>query len=222
MKAPPPTLLLLLVTTLPCAELAAQVLLSNPITGTNPNTSNPYTTGQTIASHLTTTGIARGSSITGTNANDRFTASGWNSAALDGNDYFTWTLTPAAGYALSLTSFTYTGQASGTGPSSFALRTSADTFGSSLGTPAATGGTITLTSGSFQGLTSAVEFRLYGWNASSAGGTFSVNDFTFNGTVSAIPEPSTYAALAGVAALGLALRHRRQRQRTPAEATFTR
>ena len=65
----------------------------------------------------------------------------------------------------------------------------------------------------FSGLTSPVEFRLYGWGASSGTGTFSVNDFTFNGTLSAVPEPSTYAAIAGVAGLAVALVRKRGRRR---------
>lgn len=216
-----PLLLFFFATILPSAELSAQAVFSNTITGTNPNTSNPYTTGQTVNSSLTATGIGRGAGISGSNATDRYTATGWNSASLDANDYFTWTITPTGGATLNLTSFVYTGQASGTGPTTFSFRTSADSFSTGLGTATATGATITLTGGAFQGLSSALEFRLYGWGASSASGTFSVNDFTFNGSVSAIPEPSTYAALAGASALGLSIWRRRRRPlaKSPSAAT---
>jgi hypothetical protein len=198
----------------------AQAIFSNPITGTNPSTSNPFTTGQTVATNLTATGIGRGTGITGSNANDRYAATGWNSAALTTTDYFTWTLTPAAGYQLDLVSFSYTGQASASGPTTFAFRSSIDSFTANIGTPTVSGTTITLSSSAFQGLTGPIEFRLYGWNASGATGTFSVNDFTFNGTLSAsaIPEPSTYAAMAGLLTLGAAAvrRHRRTKQPAPA------
>lgn len=190
--------------------LRAQAIFSNPITGTNPNTSNPFTAGQTTSLDLTASGIGRGSGITGSNANDRYSAIGWNSVSLDTTDYFAWTLAPTTGHTIDLVSFTYTGQASGTGPTSFALRSSVDSFGTSIGAPTATGTTITLTSSSYQGLSGPIEFRLYGWGASSSSGTFSVNDFTFNGAVSAVPEPSTYAALAGMASLGMAFVRRRR------------
>lgn len=49
-------------------------------------------------------------------------------------------------------------------------------------------------------------FALY---TSSSGG-YNVGDLTFTAAASAIPEPSTYAALAGVAALGLVMVRRRQ------------
>ena len=66
-------------------------------------------------------------------------------------------------------------------------------------------------------LTSAIEFRFYGHsgtgtiglNSESAAG----NDMVLRGTASAgaaVPEPSTYATLAGVAALGIAAWRRRR------------
>lgn len=179
--------ILLLVAFVGFASLQAQSIFTNPITGTNPNNDNPYTFGQVVNANITASGIGRGSGITGTNANDRYNATGWNSVALDVNDYFTFTLTPNANYDIDFVSFVYTGQASGTGPVSFALRSSADGFATNIATPPAAGGAISLAAGSFQNRVSAIEFRLYAWGASAAGGTFSVNDFTFNGTVSFCP-----------------------------------
>ena len=42
----------------------AQSIFTNPITGTNPNTADPYTTGQTVAANMTASGIGRGAGIT--------------------------------------------------------------------------------------------------------------------------------------------------------------
>jgi hypothetical protein len=187
------------------------VIFTNEITGTNPNTANPYTTGQTFDANITVTGIGRGAGITGANANDRYNANSWNTVALDPTAYFTFTLTPNALYEIDYTSFVYTGQASGTGATSFAFRSNAggDNFTTNLGTPTATGATINLSGPAFQNVTTAIEFRLYGWGASASGGTFSVNSFTFNGDVVAIPEPSR-ALLLGIGGLGLIFRRRRQ------------
>jgi len=161
---------------------ASAQLWTNPITGTNPNTANPYTTGQSFDPNITVSGIGRGTGVTGTNANDRYNASSWNSAAIDLNDYFSFTITPTSGCPIDFTNFIYTGQASGTGPTSFALRSSLDSYASNIGTPTSTGATISLTAPTYQGVASAITFRLYAWGASASGGTFSINDFTFNGS----------------------------------------
>ncbi len=163
-----------------------QVILTNPITGTNPNLSNPYTTGQTVAANLTVSGIGRGAGALGTNANDRYNANSWNTPAIDFTAYFEFTLVPNAGYQINFTNFVYTGQTSDTGPTSFAFRSSVDGYASNLGIPTIAGTTISLVSGSFQNVTSSITFRLYGWGASASIGTFSINDFTFNGSVTPI------------------------------------
>ncbi|MFN9109928.1 MAG: hypothetical protein ACK5XN_07645, partial [Bacteroidota bacterium] len=82
----------------------------NAITGTTPNLSNPFTTGDVVAGNMTVSGIGRGSGISGSNANDRYNATSWNQSSLDANDYFYFTLTPAAGYEIDFTNFIYTGQ----------------------------------------------------------------------------------------------------------------
>ncbi len=169
----------------------AQSIFTNPITGTNPNTSNPYTTGQTVNANITVSGIGRGAGIDGTSANDRYNANGWNTPSLDETAYFEWVITPNSGFQINLVSLVYTGQASGSGPTSFAIRSSADGFTNNIGTPTATGTTISLSGAAYQGITNAITFRLYAWNTVNSGGTFSVNDFTFNGSVVSIPtEPS--------------------------------
>lgn len=187
------------------ASSQGAVIWTNPITGTNPNTANPYSTGQTVAANLTVSGIGRSAGITGTAANDRYNASSWDTVAIDLTAYFTFTLTPTSSYEIDYTDFVYTSQASGTGPTSFAVRSSRDSFVANIGTPVASGATISLTGAAFQNITTATEFRVYGFGASSSAGTFSVNSFTFNGEV--VPEPST-ALLGGLGLLAL-LRRRR-------------
>ncbi len=190
-------------------------LATNPITGTNPNTANPYTAGQTLAANLSFSGIGRGAGATGTNANDRYNANSWNTTSIDLDAYFTFTLTPASGFEIDFDDFVYTGQRSGTGPTLFAFRSSVDSFASDLGTPTATGTTIDLSSTAYQGVIAPIEFRLYAWGTTNSGGTFSVNDFTFNGTASAIaaiPEPTAFVfwgLATGAAGLTYVARRRR-------------
>lgn len=134
--------------------------------GTNPGQTSPYTTGQTVDANLTVSGISRGSGVNGNNANNRYNANNWTETslanAIAANDYFEWTLAPNAGYEIDFVSFVYTGQASGTGPTNFAFRSSVDGFASNIGAPTATGATINLSGAAYQDITSAITFRLYG------------------------------------------------------------
>lgn len=160
----------------------AQNIWTNPITGTNPNTLNPYTIGDIKDANITVSGIGRGPGITGTNSNDRYNAIGWNlGGTLDATDYFYFTLTPGAGYRIKFTNFVYTSQSSSTGPIFFALRSSIDQFQSNIGTPTTTGTTIDLSG--FQNIGTEITFRFYCWGGSNSLGTFSINDFSFTGTV---------------------------------------
>jgi fibronectin-binding autotransporter adhesin len=176
----------------------AQSIFSNPITGINPSINNPYTTGQTVNPNITVSGIGRGTGNLGANAVNRYSAIGWNTVALNPTAYFEWTLTPNATFEIDYVSLLYTGQRSATGPNSFAIRSSLDSFGSDVFTTIASststvGFSVPLSAASFQNVTGGITFRLYGWGATSSPGTFSVNDFTFNGNVGpAATFPYTY------------------------------
>lgn len=168
----------------------AQSIWTNPITGSNPNSTDPYTIGQVVDANITVSGIGRGSGITGNAGNERYNATAWTTSGLDLTDYFTFTLTPAANYKISLTSFEFTLQRSSTGPVNYALRSSIDNFTSDISTAAfpmtAALQTVALSGAAFQDITSAITFRIYGYNAGSNVGTASVNDFTFNGTTTTL------------------------------------
>lgn len=158
-----------------------QVIWTNSITGTNPGLTSPYTTGDVKDANITVSGITRGLNVNGNIANNRYNGNSWNAAGR----YFEFTLTPNAGYRIDFSSFVYTGQASNTGPNTFALRSSVDGFTANIGTPVVSGATISLSAAVYQNRTTATTFRFYASGASAAGGTFSINDFTFNGSVNA-------------------------------------
>lgn len=167
-----------------------QSIFENPITGTNPSTSNPYTIGQTVNSNITVTGISRGSGINASTANDRYNANSWDTSSFDSTAYFEFTLTPNSGYQINFVNFDYFGQTSGTGPTSFVFRSSVDSFTSNVGTPTPGGTSISLTGAAYQNRTTAITFRMYAWGASGSSGNFSINDFIFSGTVlSTTPLP---------------------------------
>jgi hypothetical protein len=168
----------------------AQSIWTNSITGTNPNSTNPYTTGQIVDANITVSGIGRGSGITGNAGNDRYNATAWTTSGLDTTDYYTFTLTPAANYKINLSSFEFTLQRSSTGPVNYALRSSIDNFASNVSTGlfpmAAALQTVVLSGAAFQNITSDITFRIYGYTAGTNAGTASVNDFIFNGTTNTL------------------------------------
>lgn len=170
----------------------AQSIFTNPITGTNPNTDNPYTIGQVVSPAITVAGIGRGTAITGSNANNRYNANSWNTAALDPDAYFEFTITPNAAITINFISFVYTGQSSSATITNFSFRSSADGFATDIGTPVATGTTIDLSASTYQSVTSAITFRFYAWGADLSSRTFSINDFTFNGVTNVLPISLEY------------------------------
>jgi hypothetical protein len=181
-----------------------QSIFTNSITGSNPNSSNPYTDGQIIASGITVSGIGRGSGITGVNSNDRYNANGWNSASFDANDYFEWTITPEACKEIDFESFVYSSSRSGNNSNQwvdgFALRSSLDGYSSNIGT--ATSGSsiiIQLNISNYQNINTAITFRLYGWGADAATRTFSIDNFTFNGVVNSISPTGVTASVSSSA-----------------------
>jgi hypothetical protein len=181
----------------------AQSIFENPITGTNPNTANPYTAGQIVNAGITVSGIGRGTGITGSNTNNRYNATGWNSASFDANDYFEFTLTPNSGAAISFISAGITLQNSATGPlANWVLRSSKDGFSSDIGSLSSnsTGilNSVDLSAPAFQNINTAITFRIYAWGASSGTGTFSVNDFVFNGITGVLPVQLEYFKAAKV------------------------
>lgn len=168
----------------PMAPALAQLFV-NPIEGTNPNTADPYTEGQTHHANITVSGIGRGPGILANDANNRYNARAW-STTFDATDHFHWTLTPDPGYAMNLESLVYTGQTSTTGPTTAVLRSSVDGYTNDIGSPTITGATIDLGGPAYQNITSPITFRIHGYGGSNASvGTFSINDFAFHGTVTA-------------------------------------
>lgn len=179
-----------LVVTIPAIMHAQAVSIwTNPITGTNPSNSNPYTTGDVKSSYIQVSGIGR-SGVTSVRSTNSYNADSWGTAAsINTTRYFSFIVTPIPGYKVSFSSFVYTGtretgNGGQSGPTSFAFRSDAggDNYTTNIGSPTAAGTTISLAGSSFQNINSAVQFRFYGWNAGN-NGEYSINDFTFNGGI---------------------------------------
>jgi hypothetical protein len=138
-----------------------------------------------------------------------------NAAATVATNYIAFTLTPDSGYQTAFESLSfYTGTNAASDEYNIQLRAwngvSETTLGSVSHTGASTNAPVVFKSIDFTDFTStsAIEFRLYGYNVASSGGGIRYDDIVLNGTTTAIPEPSM-AALCGLAAMGLLVRRRR-------------
>ncbi|OJJ21025.1 hypothetical protein BKI52_10650 [marine bacterium AO1-C] len=168
----------------------------------NGNAGNEVTVNSTTqAANVSTTApsnvIARGAGILAAANGNRFNADNWDAAtiadAIANNEYFEWTIEATDGFSMSLNSLVFNIQRSGTGPNSFALRSSLDNYATNLTTFS-----VTTTSTSVQNialtghenLVQPITFRLYGAGATgtagSAGFEGTGNDLAINGNVTAV------------------------------------
>lgn len=142
-----------------------------------------------------------------------FTATSWTGSA-PGTNFFEFTLTPNPGYAFTATAISFGFRSTTTGPTAFAVRSSSDSYTTTIASGSYTNDSNWYSTGALSitlsNMNSATTIRIYGSGASGGTGTLRVDDVTVAGSVTAVPEPATYAAIAGVAALiGAMLRRRR-------------
>ena len=162
---------------------------------------------------------------------------GWDGTA--GDKYFEFTLTAQSGYQIDITSLTFNHRAGGGTPqTTIELRTSTNAFSggwtsgtlqtvsnsatrqsSSFASSGANSGIRSVTIAGIEDVTSAITVRVIASGSASSTATFAVDNIEVFGTVSAVPEPSSFAALVGLGALGMvATRRRRQKSASPLTA----
>ncbi len=142
--------------------------------------------------------FGRGTGVNPSSAAGTFSANSWSTGGLDVDDYFTFSLTPDPGFSISLTQMQLDERRSGTGIRDWSLRSSLDAFAADIGTAFSvpdntstrTDQTIDLSGGLFDDLTSAIEFRLYGYNAEAGSGTWRLDNVDLFGTITPVPEIS--------------------------------
>lgn len=124
-------------------------------------------------------------------------------AAINGDAYFTFTVTPNATQAINLDSLTFNAARGGGGvPRGYDVRSSVDNFENTLGTadlptarPTWTPVSIDLSGSDFSNLTTATEFRFYIYSPNS-GNSIEFDDIELNGIVATVPEPSSALLIA--------------------------
>ena len=132
----------------------------------------------------------------------------WNAASP--TKYFAFTITPDSGYALSITNISFDYRQTGSGALNYQVDIGASTnLASGAFTQDSTWRSVS-SSITLSALTVGTEVRVYGFNGGTA--AFSIDRVTIAGTTTAIPEPSTYAAIFGAAALAAAAWHRRRQR----------
>lgn len=183
-------------------------IFSNPITGTNPSTSNPYTTGQVVSAGITVSGIGRGSGVDARNLNNSYYTDSWtDNSSISTSDYIEWVINVDQCKKLDLNSLILEIYKNDKGPRNICLRSSSDNFQSNI--PLATTSLNTLVTGisggvavvtgdaatynltanlsSLLNITSTITFRLYGYNGednTSSDRRMGVNSFDFTGIIS--------------------------------------
>lgn len=148
--------------------------------------------------------------------------SGWSTGDVINTGLFnSFTLEPTAGYALDLSSMSLRMSRSSTGPSSIAIglfvdgvsqQTSSVSTITSQSVTTSSFDTLTFDFNDLTNIVGTAELRIYGWDAGGSVGTLRLDNITLTGSVSvsAVPEPSTYATMAGAASLAGAMWWRRR------------
>lgn len=171
--------------------------------------------------NATASPMTRGSGLTASAAADTFSASAWTiGSSLDVNDYYAFSLTPVAGFTLTLTQLVLDERRSGTGIRNWSVRSSLDSFASDLGLFSVPDDTLTRTfqtinlTAAFADLASALEFRVYGYAAETAAGTWRIDNVKIEGSTKQVtntgqvPDTGATALLLSIPVLGLLTLHR--------------
>lgn len=180
------------------------------------------------ATNVIATNITRGAGVVAENGVDSINSLNWSMGSLISGDYYEVTISPAAGYKLSLDSLNFAERRSATGIRDFELRSSLDGYTTALITvnvpdnDSFRNHSLPLPS-DFDSLETSVTFRLFGYNAEAANGTWRLSNNTAGGgvplgfsilgevsPVSAIPEPGSAVALGVLLTSAVGLHRRRK------------
>ena len=167
--------------------------------------------------------MSRGSGLNAAAGSGAFSARSWSAnSAIDLTDYYRFSITPNDGFQLDLTSLELDERRSGTGIRQWSVRSNLDNFASDLSpspfsvpdnTATRTAQSVSLGGGDFSRLRSAVEFRIYGYQAEGATGTWRIDNVKLAGQIALVPEPNSGWIGAGMAILSLGFYWHRRRQR---------
>jgi hypothetical protein len=128
-----------------------------------------------------------------------FGEDGWPSGSLDPDAYIEFSVAPTAGHAITVASMllsirrSTTGTSAGSGPRNWALRSSLDGYATDISNGTLSTGILSVPvtfTASFASLSTAVHFRLYGYNAVVTSGglnRFVFDNFSISGSAGILP-----------------------------------
>ena len=143
--------------------------------------------------------ITRGPGVSAVANADRFNSKSWTTGSIpDMNDYLEFTVTPKAGYGITLSTIALQHQRSVTGPRSFVIRTNMDAFAADATNAVNIADVNSNQSSSFIfptaiSTTSPLIIRIYAYNAETANGTWGPgestdgNDMSLSGSFRILP-----------------------------------
>lgn len=219
-NAAPQATQILTVTQPACNTATTTVFWNFGTSAGNLSPTSGVVTGLTVSAISRANDISNGATFNSTTSSSSSPYSGQFNVGLtaqNGNfnssvsGYFEVTLTPAAGYQLTLNSVSLASRSTGSGPTTIDIRTSANSFASPLATASATANsTYALIAPTFTALrtTSALTLRIYGYVTGGAGSLNSgsainwrIDDLSINATVSNAPSTATVGANQSVCSL---------------------
>ena len=168
-------------------------------------TTTPTNGSVSIATWSTGT-ISYSTGTTGGATDKAISTTGFNTPSVNTAKYLEFTISPHANYAMSINSIHFFDQKSGTGPTSWVLRSSLDGYVSDLNAPSpgTTNSTFPANAQSaelginFQNITSSVTFRLYAYGASSSAGTWRLDNLAIDGSIYDVSNPIIVASKSSI------------------------
>ena len=188
---------------------------------------------------VTISNITLGSSIGSTSGGGGINTNGWSSSSVGTTGatsgyYVGFSITVASDYELTLDTLSLTGRSSNTGPGNLGVYYSGNSYATDMASFSQSGtsytvhnlnlSTIVLSAGTYDFRIALVDGVSANGGAVAGGGTFRLmnpgstgassvgeNPISLSGTLQAVPEPGTYAAIAGLMVLGLVVVRRRRR-----------
>ncbi len=192
-------LLLLLIPLFYSSLTFGQDLVAYDFTGENGN--QLFTATSNVATNMTASSLVRGGGVSASGAGGSMSSTGWSTGAIDLTDYYSFTVTPDAGYSLDLDELNFGERRSGSGIRNFEIRTSLDGYSASYFSTTFSDNTSTRHHNftfdpAFANITTAITIRIYGYNAEGSGGTWRIvnnsttNNFSLTGSVNSTIPPN--------------------------------
>ncbi len=141
---------------------------------------------------------------TTSSTDNALSTNGFNVTTPNPAKYLQFTITPNANFAMVLNAISFYDQKSGTGPTTWVLKSSLDSYVANLNTTTATTAAFSATPNvvelgiSFQNISTPVTFRMYAYGGTSAAGAWRIDDLTIEGSLFDVSTPIINASKSAI------------------------